>query len=122
MAFTFAATTQEVLEQVVREPRFRELTKLPLFAPMEIGLGLSAFALFALGTWLYLDEKIPYVAMLLINSFAVYASFTPLHDATHRTVSRNRRINDAIGTICCLLLLPGITTRIYRYLHLEHHR
>ena len=122
MAFTFAATTQEVLEQVVREPRFRELTKLPLFAPMEIGLGLSAFALFALGTWLYLDEKIPYLAMLLINSFAVYASFTPLHDATHRTVSRNRRINDAIGTICCLLLLPGITTRIYRYLHLEHHR
>jgi fatty acid desaturase len=24
--------------------------------------------------------------------------------------------------MCCLLLLPGITTRIYHYLHLEHHR
>ena len=122
MTFSFNATTQEVLEQVVREPRFRDLTKLPLFAPMEIGLGLGAFALFGLGTWLYLVDKIPFLLMLALNSFAVYASFTPLHDATHRTVSRNRRINDAIGTICCLLLLPGITTRIYRYLHLEHHR
>lgn len=122
MAFSFSTTTQEVLEQVVREPRFRELTKLPLFAPMEIGLGLGAFALFSLGTWLYLSGRIPFAVMLALNSFAVYASFTPLHDATHRTVSRNRRINDTIGTICCLLLLPGITTRIYRYLHLEHHR
>lgn len=122
MAFSFNATTQEVLEQIVREPRFRELTKLPLFAPMEIGLGLSAFALFALSTWLYVSDKVPFLVMLALNSFAVYASFTPLHDATHRTVSRNRRVNDAIGTICCLLLIPGITTRIYRYLHLEHHR
>ena len=122
MSFSFSASTKEVLEQVVREPRFRELTQLPILAPMEIGLGLAAFGLFAAGTWLYLTGAIPFLLMLVINSFAVYASFTPLHDATHRTVSRNRRVNDAIGTICCLLLLPGITTRIYRYLHLEHHR
>ena len=31
-------------------------------------------------------------------------------------------MNDLVGTLSCLLLLPGITTRIYRYLHLEHHR
>ena len=122
MSFSFSTSTKEVLEQVVREPRFRELTQLPILAPMEIGLGLAAFGLFAAGTWLYLTDAIPFLLMLLINSFAVYASFTPLHDATHRTVSRNRRVNDAIGTICCLLLLPGITTRIYRYLHLEHRR
>jgi fatty acid desaturase len=60
--------------------------------------------------------------MLLINSVAIYASFTPLHDATHRSVSRNRKSNDQVGTMCFLLLLPGITTRIYHYLHLEHHR
>ena len=56
MSFSFSASTQEVLEQVVREPRFRALTKLPLFAPMEIGLGFAAFGLFggrhlALSLW-----------------------------------------------------------------------
>jgi ferredoxin-NADP reductase/fatty acid desaturase len=122
MTFSFSTTTREVLEQVVREPRFQELTRLPLLAPMEIGLGIAAFALFGMGCWLYLSGEINFLIMLFINSIAIYASFTPLHDATHRSVSRNRKINDLIGTLCCLLLLPGITTRIYRYLHLEHHR
>ena len=52
----------------------------------------------------------------------MYVAFTPLHDATHRTVSSNRKLNDLLGTISTLTLLPGVTTQIYRYLHLEHHR
>lgn len=122
MVFSFNKTTREVLEQIVREPRFQELTKLPVFAPMEIALAVTAFTAFFTGSWLYLAGEINFLLMLLINSIAIYASFTPLHDATHRAVSSNRKVNDLIGTVCCLLLLPGITTRIYRYLHLEHHR
>lgn len=122
MGFTFATSTKEVLEQIVREPRFRSLTTIPLIAPMEIGLIVGAFTLFGISSALYLDGALPFPVMLLLNSFAVYASFTPLHDATHRTVSSNRRLNDLLGTLSCLLLLPGITTRVYRYLHLEHHR
>jgi len=122
MTFSFNPPTREILEQVVREPRFKQLTRLPVWAPMEIALGVGAFSLFYLGTSLYLAGHINFLVMLLINSVAVYASFTPLHDATHRSVSSHRTINDLIGTLCCLLLLPGITTRVYRYLHLEHHR
>ena len=122
MVFTFNTSTKEVLEQVVRDPRFQELTRLPVIAPMEMALGAGAFFLFFMGCWLYLSGHIPLHLMIAINSFAIYMSFTPLHDATHRSVSSNRRVNDFFGTFCCLLLLPGITTRIYRYLHLEHHR
>lgn len=122
MAFSFNGDVRGQLEQMVAGPQFKALTHLPLFAPMEIGLGLLAYSLFFSGTWFYLDGTINLPAMMLINSFAIYLSFTPLHDATHRTVSRHRGLNDAIGTVCCLLLLPGITTRVYRYLHLEHHR
>jgi len=122
MVFSFNPSTRAVLEQVVRQPEFKALTRLPLFAPMEILIGLGAFALFALGTGLYIAGEIPLLLMWAMNAIAIYASFTPLHDATHRSVSRNRTLNDLIGSICCLLLLPGITTRIYRYLHLEHHR
>jgi len=122
MVFSFNPATREVLEQVVREPRFQALTQVPVFAPLEIALGIGAFLLFILGTGLYVSGDIHFLVMLVINSAAIYASFTPLHDATHRSVSNNRSINDLIGTLCCLLLLPGITTRVYRYLHLEHHR
>tara|TARA_R110002072_G_scaffold88345_1_gene198792 strand:+ start:6650 stop:7849 length:1200 start_codon:yes stop_codon:yes gene_type:complete len=122
MAFSFNGDVRDHLEQMVSDPRFKTLTNLPLFAPMEIGLGLLAYCLFFSGTWLYLEGSINLPVMLLMNSFAIYLSFTPLHDATHRTVSRHRGLNDVIGTACCMLLLPGITTRVYRYLHLEHHR
>ena len=122
MGFSFAAGTREVLEQVVREPRFRALTTLPVFAWQEIALILGAYLLFGVGTWAWLQGYLPLPAMWLVNGFAIYVSFTPLHDATHRTVSSNRRFNDLLGTLSSLLLLPGITTRIYRYLHLEHHR
>lgn len=122
MSFAFTVSTREVLEKLVRDVRFRPLTTIPLVAPAEIGLILTAFLLFAAGTTLYVHGILPWALMLLVNGFAIYLSFTPLHDATHRTLSRNRRLNDALGTLSCLLLLPGITTRIYRYLHLEHHR
>jgi vanillate O-demethylase ferredoxin subunit len=122
MGFSFAPSAREVLEQVVREPRFRELTRIPLIAPLEIGLMLGAYGLFGLGCYLYLRGAIGMPVALLINTFAIYASFTPLHDATHRTVSSHRGLNDLVGTLSCLLLLPGVTTGIYRYLHLEHHR
>ncbi|MCG8416407.1 MAG: fatty acid desaturase [Proteobacteria bacterium] len=122
MAFTFSASTREVLEQVVREPRFRELTTIPLIAPMQIGLIALAYSAFFASTYSYLQGSLNIFVMLTINGVAIYIAFTPLHDATHRTVSRSRAVNDLLGTIACFALLPGITTRIYRYLHLEHHR
>ena len=54
--------------------------------------------------------------------FAIYTSFTPLHDATHRAVSSNKFLNDLLGTISGSLLIPFSTAGIYRYLHLSHHR
>ena len=122
MSIRFATSAREVLEQVVREPRFREITTIPLIAPITIGLIAGAYALFGLSSYLYLQGFIHWAPMLALNGVAVYAAFTPLHDATHRAISSSRRLNDLLGTIACFALLPGVTTRIYRYLHLEHHR
>ena len=122
MGFAFATSTKEVLEQVVRQPRFRELTTIPDFAFQEIGLIAAVFGVFALSTTLYLQGTLHWALMIPINATVIYAAFTALHDATHRTVSGNRVLNDLLGTISCLLLLPGVTTGVYRYLHLEHHR
>jgi ferredoxin-NADP reductase/fatty acid desaturase len=122
MAFAFSTSTREVLEQVVRGPRYRELARIPLFPPAEILLMLGVFAGLYFSTAMYLQGTLPLLVTIAINGVLIYVSFTPLHDATHRTVSSNRFINDLLGTISCLVLIPGITTGIYRYLHLEHHR
>lgn len=122
MSFTFSTSTREILEQVVREPRMRAMTTIPVFAPQTIGLIFAVYILFATSSYLYISGDLHPALMIIINGIAIYGAFTPLHDATHRSVSGNRKLNDLLGTISCLLLLPGITTRIYRYLHLIHHR
>jgi len=122
MSFSFTTSAREVLEQINRQPHFREITTIPVFAPQTIGLIVFVYTLFGLSTYAYLSGQLHWSLMMLINGFAIYAAFTPLHDATHRTVSSWRPLNDLLGTLSCFLLLPGITTRIYRYLHLEHHR
>jgi ferredoxin-NADP reductase/fatty acid desaturase len=122
MAFTFSTNTREVLEQIVHEPRFKSLTTIPLWAPAQILLMGVSYLILYLSTAAFIEGSLPVIAMIAINGVMIFACFTPLHDATHRTVSRNRIINDGLGTIACFALLPGITTGIYRYLHLEHHR
>jgi fatty acid desaturase len=59
---------------------------------------------------------------LVINVIFMYASFTPLHDATHGNVAKQqyRWLNDCIGMICGFLLCLPYTS--FRYLHLEHHQ
>ncbi|MEM6581134.1 MAG: fatty acid desaturase [Pseudomonadota bacterium] len=122
MAFAFSTSIREVLEQVVRTPRYQELARIPLIPTAEIALVAGVFIGLYLSTFAYLEGWLPWPLVIAINGVLIYASFTPLHDATHRTVSSNRIINDALGTLSCLVLLPGITAAIYRYLHLEHHR
>ena len=58
MAFTFQSSARGQLEQMVLDDRFKLLTQLPLFAPMEIGLGLFAYLLFFGSTWLYLGGSL----------------------------------------------------------------
>ena len=99
MSVAFTASTREVLEQIVRDARFRRLTQIPLLASMPIQTIVGAYLLFAVATYLWLQGELPLVAMLLLNGFAIYAAFTPLHDATHRTVSRSLWLNDLLGTI-----------------------
>ena len=118
----YPAEDLHLLNQVVSEPRFQRLIDLPVVAPAELLVLVGSYAAFGLATWAGIAGVIPYLAALLINATALYAVFTPLHDAVHRTVSRNPVLNDLIGNLAAMLLVPGITTRLYRHLHLEHHR
>ena len=96
MSVAFTASTREVLQQIVRDARFQRLTQIPLLASMPILTIVGAYVLFAVATYLWLQGELPLVAMLLLNGFAIYAAFTPLHDATHRTVSRSPRAKLAV--------------------------
>jgi vanillate O-demethylase ferredoxin subunit len=122
MTITANPSVRQVLAQVVQDPRYREVAHKPAISWPHIGLVALAYGTFAASTWAYLAGNLPFLAMLVLNQFAIYVSFTPLHDAVHESASGNEKINNLTGTVSAFIFVPGISTTIYRILHMEHHR
>ena len=118
----YPAREQAMVADILQRPGFRALFSIPTLAWQELAIVFSVYVVVVGGVYAQLTGWLPYPVYVVMAALAIYASFTPLHDATHRSVSSNKRINDAIGTVSAQLLVAGATTSLYRFLHLEHHR
>jgi beta-carotene hydroxylase len=85
-----------------------------------VGLALVCLGTVAGSVGATAAGALPWPVALLASSVACFAGFTPVHEATHRNVSRSRALNDAVGHLCALLVLGALLP--YRFLHGEHHR
>ncbi len=56
----------------------------------------------------------------VVSSVACFAGFTAVHDASHKAVSSNVVVNEAVGHTAALLLLGPFLP--YRFIHLAHHK
>lgn len=122
MTITANPSVRQVLAKVVQDPEYPVVARKPVLSWPHIGLVALAYGVFATSTWAYLAGHIPFLMMLVLSQFAIYISFTPLHDAVHESASGNERLNNLIGTVSAFLFVPGLSTTIYRILHMEHHR
>lgn len=122
MTITANPSVRQVLAKAVQDPRYAAIAHKPVWSLPHIGLTAFAWGLFAAATTAYLAGPLPLIGAILLNQLALYVAFTPLHDAVHGAASSSTRVNNAVGTISGTLLLPGVSTRLYRTLHLEHHR
>ena len=122
MTITANPSVRQVLATVVQDPEYTAVAQKPVVSWPHIGLVATAYGVFAGSTWAYLSGHIPFLAMLLLNQFAIYVSFTPLHDAVHESASKSQRVNNLVGTVSASIFIPGLSTTIYRILHMEHHR
>lgn len=112
---------REVINQVINDPDYKEISSVPLFSILQIGLIILAYALVLSGIYFASIGGSLWITYPIII-FGTFVAFTPLHDATHRAVSSHKLLNDLLGTLSGNLLLPFNSTSIYRYLHLSHHR
>ncbi|MGB1581132.1 MAG: fatty acid desaturase [Nevskiales bacterium] len=58
----------------------------------------------------------------IINGLAGYLMFSAAHDAIHRAVSTNTRLNDWVGRLSLLPLSPMASLGLFRWGHIQHHR
>ena len=104
------------------ETLFRRLTQRTLFSvPTVTLLFASLFGLLG-GTYLYFKAPDWYLLALVINTFCLYTLYTVLHEATHRSVSTHKDINDWFGRISSFCIQPLTPFTSYRERHIQHHR
>jgi beta-carotene hydroxylase len=112
------------LDELSGEQRaeFKRLTSTPTYSwptiVMSVALVLSyamTYALCGSGQW-------PLWLGTVLNSVVGYVSFSVIHDAIHRAVSSNTKVNDGVGQLGLNLVLPYVDVRMFRWAHILHHR
>lgn len=101
---------------------FKALMQRPDIAWPTILLLIAAYTLFVASTFAHIAETLPLAWAILLNATASYMAFTVAHDATHSSVSSNRRLNDWTGRVSMILLEPGPFFLVFRFIHMQHHR
>ncbi|MDI3258145.1 MAG: fatty acid desaturase [Sinobacteraceae bacterium] len=102
--------------------QFKQLTSTPKLAWPTVILWVVLTVTFG-GTYYFCGTgRVPLWVGTLLNTVVGYVSFSVIHDSIHRAVSSNARLNDAIGQAAMLLVLPYVDTRLFRWLHILHHR
>jgi len=104
------------------EALFRQLTKRPSLAWPTLLLLIASICTFATSTSLFLMGHLNIGMSISINAIACYAAFTVGHDASHNALSTNKKLNDWCGRLATMLLSPVPFFRMFRYIHMQHHR
>jgi beta-carotene hydroxylase len=84
-----------------------------------VWLAVCVVVVFGATTWAYLASTLPAIATIAINSVAIYARFTVMHESMHGVAHSNRRVNAWIGRPMGMLL--SISAPMFRGAHYEHH-
>jgi beta-carotene hydroxylase len=105
-----------------RDESLRKLKNTPLLSIPAFVLFLFGFGMIGLLSNMAVAGALPYWTATLVNGVAMYLLFSPMHEALHRSVSSNHTINNIIGRISLLALLPGAPLEVARWMHFQHHR
>jgi beta-carotene hydroxylase len=101
---------------------FRQLTSAPPVSWPTVTLCLTLIVTFVSVYALCGSGVLPLWVGTVVNSIVGYVAFSVAHDSIHRSVSSNTRLNDAIGQLGLLIVLPYVDLRMFRWAHILHHR
>jgi ring-1,2-phenylacetyl-CoA epoxidase subunit PaaE len=115
-----AAQPSSAIEQIRTIPNPEEpvpVLALPTLALFTIALGgyLGSSALAIAGL-------IPLPVATLINAVFAFCLFTVSHEASHHAASSNGNLNLWLGRIATPFFAPQASFRVWRFIHMQHHR
>jgi len=69
-----------------------------------------------------LTGMIPLWDACLLSGIVLVWEFIAIHEALHRSLSSNVKLNDWLGRLGILILLPHSPLEVFRWYHARHHR
>lgn len=118
---TTLSQVQAALKTPENADRIREIIRTPLVAWPTVAMMMVCLTVFFSTVGLALSGVIPLWLGALVNGLIGYLIFSVLHDAIHRSVSSNRRLNDTLGQLSLFVFSPMVTLGLFRWGHIQHH-
>ena len=101
-----ASASRSFVVATSKMPALKKLTTVPLLAwPSIAALALVVIG-FCTSSWLALTGMIPLWVACLLNGTVLIWEFTAIHEALHRSLASNVTVNDALGRLGMVFLLP----------------
>lgn len=101
---------------------FKRLITRPTTAWPTVALFGVALVAYVTSMYLGISGRWPAWISVAINSISAYWMFTVGHDASHNSLSLRRWLNNGLGRISVMTLLPFPLFRMFRFVHMQHHR
>ena len=109
-------------QATLNKQEFKELRKASLLAGPSAVLFLMSLLCIITAWYLSLNGTISLTSGCAINGFSAYIIFSIAHDSTHRALSSKLWLNDGMGSVALLFLVPFAPMSVVRWMHIQHHR
>lgn len=95
---------------------------LPLVVWPTVWLFLGAFAVSLWSVSAYFMQGMSLAVVIPVNAAVIFVMFTVLHDASHHSAGRSDLLNEVLGRLSMLYVVPYASFGLFRFIHIEHHR
>jgi len=111
---------QELRQPVLGLPDPGE--RVPSLARPTVALYCATLLLFALEMYGVFVAELSGWVTVPMGAAVTFLMFSVLHEATHHAISTNTRLNDLLGHVSVIFVVPWATFPLLKFIHIEHHR
>ncbi|WP_342806359.1 fatty acid desaturase [Alteromonas sp. M12] len=105
-----------------KKAAFSKLTRIPEYSWPAVMLAVFVVGAVIAVDVLALSGYILLPIACIVLSFIYYWFFSVMHDSVHRSISKDKKLNDLIGQIVTSIYAPYASLELFRWAHMEHHR
>ncbi len=117
-----ASRTKPLVVPAEKKAEFRKLTQVPKYSWPCLALAAVTMGSVVLIDVLALTGNMSLLLAMALLVVPYYWFFAVIHDGVHRSIAKDKTLNDLVGQTAILLYAPYASIHLFRWAHMAHHR